>query len=76
MVVALTGLPDGMVGIHTKVLHNTRGGTVLFDLKAVYLDPTVPNGVVVYPMKCEVVANGDQLAMAGVFSPTVSFSMR
>lgn len=54
--------------LHTS--HNNVGGTGSgLVLEAVYLDPTAPDGVVVYIVKYEVVANGDKLVMAGCLIP-------
>jgi hypothetical protein len=57
-------------GVLLQVSQNNVGGAGSgLALEATYLDSTAPNGVVVYAMKYEVVANGDQLVMAGTLIP-------
>lgn len=63
-------------GVILQVSHNNVGGAGSgLALEAVYLDPGAPKGVVVYAVKYEVVANGDQLVMAGSFVPQADGSL-
>jgi hypothetical protein len=57
-------------GALLQVSQNNVGGSGSgLVMEAVYPDATAPNGVIVYAMKYEVVASGDQLAMAGTLIP-------
>ncbi len=63
-------------GVILQVSQNNVGGAGSgLALEAVYLDSTAPKGIVVYAMKYEVVANGDQLVMAGMFVPQADGSI-
>ncbi len=63
-------------GVILQVSQNNVGGAGSgLAFEAVYLDSTAPNGVVVYALKYEVVANGDKLAMGGCFIPQTDGSL-
>jgi hypothetical protein len=72
---ALRGTEDLSGSILHVSQNNVGGAGSGTALEIVYFDGTAPNGVVVYAMKFEVVANGDQLVMAGMFVPQADGSI-